>query len=71
MRPFFIAVLLFSFTLTSCATRVVHRTPSNKTVVVKTAPKNHQLVVVKGQRYYKWNGNHYKKTSRGYLLVRI
>lgn len=71
MRPFFIALLLACLTMTSCATRVVHRSNSNKVVVVKTPPKNHKVVVVKGQRYYSWNGNHYKKTTRGYVMVRI
>lgn len=70
MRPFFIALLLASFTLTSCATRVVHTSPK-KTVVVRTAPKNHKVVVVKGQRYYTWNGNYYRKTTKGYVAVRI
>ena len=44
---------------------------ATKVVVVKKAPKNHKIVVVKGKRYYYWNGNHYRKTSKGYVYVRI
>ncbi len=44
---------------------------ATKVVVVKKAPINHKIVVVKGKRYYFWNGNHYRKTSKGYVFVRI
>ena len=70
MRPFLLAIVtLLMFTI-SCARSVVV-TPSTQVTVVKTAPKNHQIVVVRGQRYYTWNGKHYKKTRQGYVLVRI
>jgi YHS domain-containing protein len=61
-------VMLFSST--SCASRVVVR-PAHKTTIVKVAPKHHKIVVVKGKRYYFWNGKHYRKTKKGYVLVRV
>ena len=64
-----IAGLILSISLTSCARRVVVETP--RTTVVRVAPKNHKIVVVKGKRYYYWNGRHYRKTNRGYVYVRI
>ncbi len=67
------SVILFSVLLlllsTSCATRVVTR-PATVTVV-KSAPKHYKVVRVKGKRYYFWNGNHYKKTRKGYVIVRV
>ncbi|MGC6430358.1 MAG: DUF6515 family protein [Jejuia sp.] len=70
MRTF---VILFSaicmMSLSSCATRVVTR-PASVTVV-KTAPKNHKIVTIKGKRYYFWNGNHYRKTRKGFVIVRV
>ena len=61
--------LAFALSLTSCATRVAVTGPRVK--VVKVVPKHHKVVVVKGKRYYYWNGHHYRKTSRGYVYVRI
>ena len=70
MRTFiFILSLLFALSLSSCATRVVTR-PATVTVI-KTPPKYYKIVRVKGQRYYFWNGKHYKKTRRGYGVVRV
>ncbi len=67
---FLFATVLFS--TTSCTTtRVVHTTPNRNVVIVSKAPRNHTVVVVKGKRYYKWNGNHYRKTRNGYVLVRV
>ena len=54
--------------LSSCAARTVR---SSEVTVVKVAPKNHKIVIVKGKRYYYWNGRHYKKTRRGYVLIRV
>ena len=54
---------------TSCATRVVTR-PATVTVI-KTAPANYKIVKVRGKRYYSWNGNHYRKTRKGFVLVRF
>ncbi|MCW5520767.1 hypothetical protein J1N09_13040 [Aureitalea sp. L0-47] len=58
---------------TSCAKRVVTTTPTQNTrvVVVKKAPRNHKVVVIKGRRYYTWNGNRYRKTRNGYVLVKV
>ncbi|AUP79336.1 hypothetical protein C1H87_11705 [Flavivirga eckloniae] len=57
--------------LTSCATRTHVVTKPNRVTVVKTAPKHYKIVNVRGKRYYFWNGNHYRKTRRGYVLVRV
>lgn len=66
-------ILLFALCLmlgtTSCATRVVTR-PATVTVV-KIAPANYKTVKVRGKRYYSWNGNHYRKTRKGFVLVRL
>lgn len=70
MRTFvFILSFFFTLNLSSCATHVVTR-PAN-VVVVKTPPKHYKIVRVKGKRYYFWNGKHYKKTRRGYVVVRV
>jgi len=55
--------------MSSCATRVVAR--STNVTAVKKAPRHYKIVKVKGKRYYFWNGNHYKKTRKGYVVVRI
>lgn len=66
-------LIIFGFvlamSLSSCARRVVVRIPA--TTVVKVAPKHHKIVVVKGKRYYYWNGKHYRKTKKGYVFVRV
>lgn len=70
MRTFVILISAFCMiSLSSCATRVATR-PATVTVV-KTAPKHHKIVTVKGKRYYFWNGNHYRKTRRGFVIVRV
>lgn len=71
MKTLVLLVALITFTLGSCATRVVHTTPATSTLVVKTPPRNYKVVRVKGKRYYKWNGKHYKKTRRGYVIVTL
>lgn len=51
---------------------VVNSRPvATHTVVVKQVPRNHKVVVIKGQRYYTWGGKRYKKTRRGYVVVNI
>ncbi|WP_082379333.1 DUF6515 family protein [Pseudalgibacter alginicilyticus] len=55
--------------LTSCATRVITR-PAAITVV-KTPPRHYKIVKIKGNQYYSWNGNYYKKTRKGYTIVRL
>ena len=70
MRTLFIVIgFVFALLLTSCASRVVVRPQA--TTVVKVAPKHHKIVVVKGKRYYYWNGKHYRKTKKGYVFVRV
>ena len=70
MKPFILILLLMLFfNSTSCATRVVTR-PATVTVI-KTPPKHYKIVKIKGKRYYFWNGNHYKKTKKGYVVVKL
>ena len=71
MKKFIFLFALMAFTFSSCATRVVTTVPTSKVVVVKKAPANHKVVVVKGKRYYRWGGKHYRKTNRGYVLVKV
>ena len=70
MRPFLLVIIALIMFTTSCARPAV-MTPKTQVTVVKTAPKNHWIVVVLGQRYYTWNGKYYKMTQQGYVLVRI
>ncbi|MBT8271944.1 MAG: hypothetical protein HKO90_08745 [Flavobacteriaceae bacterium] len=66
---FYILGIAFVLSTTSCATRVSVR--PNQTKVITVAPKNHKVVIIKGKRYYYWNGKHYKKTTRGFVMVRV
>jgi biopolymer transport protein ExbD len=61
--------LVFTITLTSCTSRIAVQSP--KYTVVKVAPKHHKIVIIKGKRYYYWNGRHYKRTKKGYIPVRV
>jgi len=69
---FYTITLIFSMLFfNSCATRVQSR-PVRKTVtVIKVAPKNHRVIHVKGKKYYKWNNTHYRKTKKGFVVVRL
>ncbi|MFY0712077.1 hypothetical protein J1D01_00240 [Seonamhaeicola sp. NFXS20] len=72
MRTFFILISAFLlFNLSSCATRVTTTRPVTKVTIVKTLPKHYKIVRVKGKRYYFWNGKHYRKTRKGYVVVRV
>ena len=68
-----VALIIFGCSLlllgNSCV--VNSRPVATRTIVVKQAPRNHKVVVVKGQRYYIWGGKRYKKTRRGYVVVNI
>ena len=70
MKTIFTAFLIICLFCFSSCTRHVVRTPV-ATTVIKSTPKTYKIVKVKGKRYYFWNGNHYKKTRRGYVLVRV
>lgn len=71
MRTFVILISAFLlFNVSSCATYVTRR-PAAKVTIVKTAPKHHKIVTVKGKRYYFWNGNHYRKTRKGFVFVKV
>jgi len=66
-----ITFLFITISFTSCVTRV-HTKPTYKTAkIVRIAPKVHKIVHVKGQKYYKWNNQHYRKTRKGYVVVRL
>jgi uncharacterized protein with PIN domain len=70
MRTLLIIIgFVFAITFTSCATRVVVQ-PSN-VKVIRVAPKHHKIIVIKDKRYYFWNGRHYKKIRKGYIVVRV
>lgn len=71
MKKYLFLFAIVALALTSCATRVVTTAPSTKVVVVHKAPRNHKIVVVKGHRYHYWGGKHYRKTSRGYVLIKV
>lgn len=70
MKRLILIVLFAAFALQSCAPRVIERN-RGRVVVVKKAPRNHRIVVIKKQRYYTWGGNYYRKTSKGFVLVRV
>jgi len=68
----FIIILFGSALLLVGNSCVVHTRPvATHTVVIKKAPRNHKVVVIKGKRYYTWNGKHYRKTRRGYVFVKV
>lgn len=70
MKRIGILLILFVFISQACAPRVTVRN-RGRVVVVKKAPRNYKVVVVKNKRYYTWGGNYYRRTSNGYVLVRI
>ncbi|WP_426431818.1 DUF6515 family protein [Winogradskyella sp. HB-48] len=63
-------VFVFSLSLSSCARRVVVAQPASVTIV-KKLPRQYKVVRVKGKRYYYFNGNHYRKTRSGFVLVKV
>jgi hypothetical protein len=63
-------IVVFALNLNSCARRVVLK-DSNSITVVHKLPKRYDVVRVKGKRLYFFNGRHYKKTKRGYVVVRV
>jgi len=65
LNLFFIAIVLF-VSLSSCVATV---RPSRSVVVVRTLPRYHKVVYVKGVKYYKWNGYYHRKTNHGYVVV--
>lgn len=62
--------LVFVLSFNSCASRVVVKQPA-KVTVVKKLPRQYKIVRLKGKRYYFFNGKHYKKTQKGYVIVRV
>jgi len=70
MRTLFIIIgIVFALTFKSCATPISVESPTVK--VIKAAPKHHKIVVVKGKQFYFWNGRYYKKTRKGYIVVKV
>ncbi len=70
MKRVVVLLFLLAFAAESCAPRVTVRN-RGRVVVVKKAPRNHKVVVIKKKRYYTWGGNYYRRTSNGYVLVRL
>lgn len=70
MKRVIVIVFLIALAFQSCAVRVVERKRAD-VVVVKKAPRNHKVVVIKKKRYYTWGGKYYRKTSRGFVLVKV
>ncbi len=71
MKKYLFLFAFISLLFSSCTTRIVTTTPRTNVVVVNKAPRNHKIVVINGKRYYRWGGNHYRKTNRGYVLVKV
>lgn len=70
MRTLLLLLSVFCvLSVTSCSTRVVAR--PNSVTIIKTPPKHYSIVKVRGNKYYFWNGKHFKKTQRGYVFVKI
>lgn len=70
MRTLLIIIgFVFTITFTSCATRIAVQSPNVK--LVKVAQKHHKIVVIKGKRYYFLNSHHYRKTKKGFIIMRI
>ncbi len=69
----YLLILVFVLSLQSCVvhTKPAHNHHKTKVVYVKHAPKHHKIIVVKGKRYYFWNGKHHRKTSKGYIVVKV
>ncbi|MDB3913681.1 hypothetical protein N9378_02350 [Flavobacteriaceae bacterium] len=63
-----ILLILFvvTFSLESCVVRQVASKPN--LVVVKKAPRNHQVVVIKKKKYYRWGVNTIEKQEEAMLL---
>jgi len=66
-----ITLVLFIACSTSCVTRTQRKPIHRTTTVIRVAPKGHKVVFVKGNKYYKWNNKYYKKTRRGFVVVRL
>ena len=71
MKNYLFIMLIIALFTTSCATRIVTPAPQTQVVVVKKAPRHHKVVVIKGKRYYNWNGKYHRKTHHGYVVVKL
>lgn len=70
MKKIVAILLLLGFSLQACAPRIVHRN-KKRIVMVKKAPRNSRIVIIRNKKYITWGGNYYKRTSQGYVLVNI
>ena len=68
-KNFLLFLFVLTFSLESCVVRQVASEPN--LVVVKKAPRNHQVVFIKKKKYYRWGGKYYRKTRRGYVVVHL
>jgi hypothetical protein len=71
MKRQILFLILLSIFYTSCATRVIMSSPAEHLLVIKRAPVQHKVVLVKGKRYYHWNGKYHRKSRRGYVVVKM
>jgi len=67
----FILLILLTFSTTSCGRPVVTVTKTGNTTVVTKLPRKYKVVRVNGKRYYFFNGRHYKRIKRGYVVVKV
>jgi len=63
-------IVAFALNFNSCARGVVIKDSNGGTVVHKL-PKRYDVIRVNGKRLYFFNGRHYKKTRRGYVVVKV
>jgi hypothetical protein len=67
MKKIILCILCITlFSLESCIVRQVTSKPN--LVIVKKAPRNHQVVVIKKRKYYKWVVNIIEKQEEVMLL---
>ena len=71
MKKYLFLLALISLIYTSCAPRIVVPRPTSNIVVVNKPPAKHKVIVVKGKRYYRWNGKYHRKTRHGYVVVKL
>jgi hypothetical protein len=71
MKKYLFILALLPLFLMSCAPRIIVPSATQKVVYIKKAPASHKIVVVKGKRYYRWNGKYHRKTRHGYVVVHL
>ncbi len=74
MRRIYVISGLLLMSLLFMSSCVVHTHPrpvKTRVVYVQKPPKHHRIVVVKGKRYYYWDGKYYRKTPKGFVVVKV